>query len=385
MKIDVGPRERAFVMVNGRAQRYLRPGRHWEWRPFSHVRVERYATSHTVERFQSSLVMAELTAEQLALVPPEDLLVFTVAPHQRALVMRHGKPVKWLGPGEHQVWTLERTLEGRGSREQVERPAVTVEVMDTSGIQAPLLRDDVRALVPASDYTEATAVEGSVVLRYVDGVLEALLPSGRHAAWTTVHKVVLSVVDLRERLLHVTGQEVMTKDRVSLRLNLSASFRVADARRLATVARTPDEVLYLAMQLAAREAVSTRTLDELLASREELAAQLDAEVRTRVVPVGLELLTFGVKDIILPGEMKVLLNRVIEAQKEAEANVILRREETAATRSMAQTARVLAENPLLVRLKELEAYKDLAGKVGQLHVVLGQGAVPTLQLGKGEA
>jgi len=376
VKIDVGLRERAFVMVNGRAERYLGPGRHWVFRPFSRVEVERVG---------AACLLADLDAEQLALVPSEDLQLLTVAPHQRALVLRHGKPVKWLGPGQHQVWTLERTLVGRGSREQVARPAVTVEVVDTSGIEAPPLRDDVRPLVPATDYVEATAPEGSVVLRYVDGVLEAVLPAGRHAAWTTTRKVMLSVVDLRERLLHVTGQEVMTKDRVSLRLNLSASFRVADARRLATVARTPDDVLYLAMQLAAREAVSTRTLDELLASRDELATQLDAEVRARVEPVGLALLTFGVKDIILPGEMKALLNRVIEAQKEAEANVILRREETAATRSLAQTAKVLAENPLLVRLKELEAYKDLAGKVGQLHVVLGQGAVPTLQLGKGDA
>jgi regulator of protease activity HflC (stomatin/prohibitin superfamily) len=376
VKIDVGLRERAFVMVNGRAERYLGPGRHWVFRPFSRVQVERVS---------AACLLADLDAEQLALVPPEDLQLLTVAPHQRALVLRHGKPVKWLGPGQHQVWTLERTLVGRGSVEQVARPAVTVEGVDTSGIEAPPLRDDVRPLVPATDYVEATAPEGSVVLRYVDGVLEAVLPAGRHAAWTTTRKVLLSVVDLRERLLHVTGQEVMTKDRVSLRLNLSASFRVADARRLATVARTPDDVLYLAMQLAAREAVSTRTLDELLASRDALATQLDAEVRSRVEPVGLALLTFGVKDVILPGEMKALLNRVIEAQKEAEANVILRREETAATRSLAQTAKVLAENPLLVRLKELEAYKDLAGKVGQLHVVLGQGAVPTLQLGKGDA
>ncbi len=371
MKIDVGLRERAFVMVNGRATRYLGPGRHWEWRPFSHVKVE---------RVDPSQLLADLDAAQLALVPPEDLQLVTVTPSERALVLRHGKPVRWLGPGQHQVWTVERTLVGRGTLEQVERPAVTVERVDTSGIETRPLRDDVRPLVPASDYVEATAPEGSVVLRYVDGVLEAVLPAGRHAAWTTTRKVVLTVVDLRERLLHVTGQEVMTKDRVSLRLNLSASFRVADARRLATVSRTPDDVLYLAMQLAAREAVSKRTLDELLAARDELGGQLDAEVRARVAPVGLELLTFGVKDVILPGEMKTLLNRVIEAQKEAEANVILRREETAATRSLAQTAKVLAENPLLVRLKELEAYKDLAGKVGQLHVVLGQGAVPTLQL-----
>ena len=100
----------------------------------------------------------------------------------------------------------------------------------------------------------------------------------------------------------------------------------------------------------------------------------------RAAALGLDVLDLGLKDLVLPGEMKALLNRVIEAQKEAEANVILRREETAATRSMAQTAKVLVENPLLVRLKELEAYKELAGKVGQVNLVLGTGVLPQLQL-----
>jgi regulator of protease activity HflC (stomatin/prohibitin superfamily) len=166
-------------------------------------------------------------------------------------------------------------------------------------------------------------------------------------------------------------------------VNLSASFVVTDPKRLATVARAPDDVVYLAMQLAAREAVATRTLDELLADRDAVAKSVQSEVASKAEAVGLTLTGFGIKDVILPGEMKALLNRVIEAQKEAEANVILRREETAATRSMAQTAKVLAENPLLIRLKELEAYKDLASKVGQVHLVLGEGAVPTLQLKSG--
>jgi hypothetical protein len=107
-------------------------------------------------------------------------------------------------------------------------------------------------------------------------------------------------------------------------------------------------------------------------------------VRERALKVGLELVELGVKDIVLPGEMKALLNRVIEAQKAAEANVITRREEVAAVRSMAQTARVLAENPLLMRLKELEAYQGLAAKVGQVHLVLGEGGLPALQLGGGK-
>jgi regulator of protease activity HflC (stomatin/prohibitin superfamily) len=219
-----------------------------------------------------------------------------------------------------------------------------------------------------------------MALRYVDGALESVLPAGRHAAWTARRKVTFAVIDVREKVLQITGQEVMTKDRVTLRLNLSAGYRVADVRKLATVARAPDEVLYLAVQLAARESIAARTLDELLAAREELGLGLRPAVAARAAAVGLEVTELGLKDLVLPGEMKALLNRVIEAQKEAEANVILRREETAATRSMAQTAKVLAENPLLVRLKELEAYKELAAKVGQVHLVLGEAGLPKLEL-----
>ncbi|RKH09551.1 slipin family protein [Corallococcus sp. CA047B] len=367
-RVEVAQNERLFVVVNGRAEQYLGPGRHWVVRPFQHVRFERVSVEQPLIRLDEA---------KLALVPEKDLQVVELGADERAILFHHGQPVQWLKRGQHQVWTAQR-LPGRTGRP--ETPTVRVERVDVSGVVTSPPSDEVRALIPSTDYTEATAPEGSVALRYVDGVLDAVLPPGRHAAWTVVHKVQFAVIDLRERLLHVTGQEVMTKDRVSLRLNLSAAFRVADARRLSVVSRAPDDVLYLAMQLASREAVATRTLDELLASREAVAESLFAQVKAGAENVGLELLRFGIKDVVLPGEMKELLNRVIQAQKEAEANVIMRREETAATRSMAQTAKVLAENPLLVRLKELEAYKDLASKVGQVHLVLGEGAVPTLQL-----
>jgi hypothetical protein len=314
MWVDVALNERVVVVIDGKPARYLGPGRH---RVF--VAPWRQAA---VKRMNVDALTVELRAEELALVPAGELQAVSLGAFERALVSRRGRPAKWLLAGEHLVWTVDR-LERRsadGRRELV--PSVTVETIDVAGVETAPLRNEARAMVPASDYVEATAAEGTTVVRYVDGALEAVLGAGRHAAWTVRKKVTLAVIDLREKLVQVTGQEVMTKDRVTLRLNLSAAFRVADARRLATVARAPDEVLYLAVQLAAREAVATRT----------------------------------------------------------EANVILRREETAATRSMAQTARVLAENPLLVRLKELEAYKELAAKVGQVHLVLGEGALPQLQL-----
>jgi regulator of protease activity HflC (stomatin/prohibitin superfamily) len=76
----------------------------------------------------------------------------------------------------------------------------------------------------------------------------------------------------------------------------------------------------------------------------------------------------AVKDVILPGEMRDILNKVVTAEKEAEANVIRRREETNATRSLLNTTRVMAENPVMLRLKELEALSEIAGKVERLTI-----------------
>jgi len=368
MKIDVNVNERAFVLLDGRPEKYLGPGRHAVFAPFKQVKVEKVNVLG---------LLADLDEKRLALVPKEDLQVVSLAPHEKAVVYRRGKPVLFLGAGVHQVFTVDRLVK-RDSGEVV--PLVKVEVIDASGVEAPLFTREVSDLAKGKGYVEAIAPQGSVVVRYVDGQLDAVLPAGRHAAFSVMRTVALAVIDLRERLVQVQGQEVMTRDRLSLRLNLSATFKVKDAARLATVARAPDDVLYLAVQLAAREAVTVRTLDELLAARESLIEEMAPQVKQRAEALGLELVELGLKDVILPGEMKALLNKVLEAQKQAEANVILRREETAATRSMAQTAKVLQENPLLVRLKELEAYAELAGKVGHVHLVMGEGALPTLQL-----
>lgn len=372
-RIDVPLDERVLVLADERPVRYLRPGRHWvvNLNPLRRIATLRLGTGALVAR---------LKAEHLALVPAEDLKVLRLAPHARAVVSVAGRAVRWLGPGEHQVWTVERTVRN-GSREPI--PSVEIEILDVSGVVATPLRDEVRALAPASDYVETTVPSGAAGVRYVDGVLDEVLGPGRHASWTALRKVSHAVIDLRERVVAVNAQEVMTKDHVTLRLNLAAEHRVADVKRLATVAREADEVLYLAVQVAAREAVASRTLDELLATRDALAGVIAESVAERAESVGLRLLRLVLKDVVLPGEMKTLLNRVIEARTKAEANVILRREETAAARSLAQTARVLAENPLMLRLKELEAYAELAGKVGQVHVMLGQDALPLLQLKPG--
>ena len=89
---------------------------------------------------------------------------------------------------------------------------------------------------------------------------------------------------------------------------------------------------------------------------------------------GVSVTGLGICDVILPGEMKDLMNKVTEARKAAEAALITRREETAAMRAQANTARLLETTPLLMRLRELEVLEKVAGKAN-LTVVLGEGGL----------
>ena len=125
-----------------------------------------------------------------------------------------------------------------------------------------------------------------------------------------------------------------------------------------------------------RTTVQAEALDTLLADKEVLGSELTVTLAKRVRPLGIEILGVGLRDVILPGDMKTILNQVILAQKEAEANLIKRREETAAARSPANTARLLAENPVLARMKELEKLQDiLAG--AKTTFVFGGGELAT--------
>ena len=94
-------------------------------------------------------------------------------------------------------------------------------------------------------------------------------------------------------------------------------------------------------------------------------------MRRRAGELGLEIVSVGIRDVILPGEMKDLMNKVTEAKKAAEANLIARREETAAMRSQVNTAKLLEGNPTLMRLRELEVLEKIIAS-GKLNVVLGE-------------
>ena len=223
-------------------------------------------------------------------------------------------------------------------------------------------------------------------LKYVNGKFEGILEPGRHAFWNHQNaRITVNVLATRVQQLKIEGQELMTRDKVTLRLTLTAEYAPADAPTTVHAVADVKEALYLAVQLAAREFVAGVTLDELLEGRDALARYLEAQVLPRAETFGIRLHRVGVKDVILPGEMKTLLNKVIEAEKAAAANVIMRREDAAATRNMAQTARVIAENPVLMRLKELETLKDVAEKIDEIKLVVGaEGLQKLFSTGSGD-
>jgi regulator of protease activity HflC (stomatin/prohibitin superfamily) len=229
----------------------------------------------------------------------------------------------------------------------------------------PLRKAVISAIVIASIPESHT---GFVV---VDGETIATLATGTHVWWRFNRNISVTLYDGRLQNMEVNGQEILTKDRVSLRINLSATWQIKQPEVVKAELADAKDYLYRELQLALRTIVSTQTLDELLADKNSLNNQVLAIVAEKAASYGIEVKSVGARDIVLPGEMKTILSQVVEAQKVAEANLIKRQEETQATRSLHNTAKVMEGNPVLLRLKELEILEKITGRINTLNVYGG--------------
>jgi regulator of protease activity HflC (stomatin/prohibitin superfamily) len=225
----------------------------------------------------------------------------------------------------------------------------------------------------AASIAIVTVGETETGLVFFDRELVDVLKPGRYGYWQIGRTVTTKTLDMRPLPLEVTAQEILTKDRVSLRVTLTSFVQVTDAEKAAL--STPDyqNHVYRLVQFAVREAVGGRTLDEVLNDRESVDAQIVNHVRRELGDIGVAVRELGVKDVILPGDMRELINKVVEAEKTAQANLIRRREETAATRSLLNTAKLMEDNPTLLRLKELEALERVTERIGRIDVHASSG------------
>lgn len=205
----------------------------------------------------------------------------------------------------------------------------------------------------------------------VNGAVVRLLEPGFAAFWRFNREVTVELVDTRLQAMEVSGQEILTRDKVALRINLAANWRFSDVLGAFAKLAKPADHLYRELQFGLRAAVGTRTLDELLENKLVIDQAVNAHLGAKLAGFGLEVASLGVKDIVLPGEMKTILAQVVEAEKAAQANVIRRREETSATRSLLNTAKVMEENPVALRLKELETLERVAERIDRITVFGG--------------
>ena len=328
-------------------------GRYWLFDPFDKMRVD-----------VVSQRAPWLAHEKLDVIVKSGALagraeVVDLKDYQRALVWIDGRFSHVLPPGLYVYWT--------GAKD------VRVEIVDARKVR--FQHADFKVIVRSPHVAQVldicTVERNSVGVSFQDGEYVETLPPGEYAFWRNVAASKVVDVDLREQTIDIAGQDIMTADKVTLRMNAVVTYRIIDARQAVTVSDGAMQSLYRESQLALRAVVGTRDLDTFLTDKDAVTAAFEEAVRRRAGQLGLEIVSVGVRDIILPGEMKDLMNKVTEAKKAAEANLIVRREETAAMRSQANTAKVLADNPTLMRLRELEVLEKIATS-GKLSVVLGE-------------
>jgi regulator of protease activity HflC (stomatin/prohibitin superfamily) len=213
--------------------------------------------------------------------------------------------------------------------------------------------------------------EENVGILYENNVFKKELEPGMYYVWSVGRSVRVQVIDKRILEKEVTGQEVLTKDKVTIRANLVCYYQVKEPLKAVSELKDFDDYLHKQLQFTLRQNIESKTLDEVLDSKSTLDADITTTVANELEKFGITVTKVAVKDIILPGEMREILNQVIQAEKLAEANVIKRREETAATRSLLNTAKLMDDHPTLLRLKELESLENILQKVDNLSVYGG--------------
>ena len=338
-RVHIRKHERGLWFRRGDFRGLLAPGLYWLIRPGDNVQP----VSTLATKFEHPMFDALMSEQRLR----DELLVVDLTDGERALIWKDERLAYILGPGRHAFWLTPHRI-------MVERFSTESFCFEHRKLQTVLQHPE------ATKWLDGVQVDsGAQVLLFRDGTLIETLSRGLFVYWRGTGRVVWKSVDLREQVADVAGQEIMTADKVTLRVNLLVTYQVTDPAKSVTAVADHAQALYRDAQLVLRAAIGTRPLDALLADKESIGGEVRAALVGRTAEYGVSVRSVGLRDIILPGDMKLLLNQVIAATKEAEANLIRRREETAAARSQANTAKLLADNPMLARLKELEMLQGI--------------------------
>ncbi|WP_245916049.1 SPFH domain-containing protein [Merismopedia glauca] len=355
-KFQIAESEIGLLYVQNNFVRPLEPGEYAFWSVNRDVAVRTLSQIVPNPDFPQEEVLMEKHPEFVA----NYCQVVQLEPDKVAIVRYQGKVISILPPAS-------RKLFWRG---------VEIEIVDISS--DPKLPQNLVAELAINLPNAVTATQRClhvcevsaqhVGLLYINQEFQQLLEPGIHAWWTFGRSWKTPVFDLRQQNLEVSGQDILSQDKVPLRVNLTAGFRIVDPLKAENGLSDFTNYLYKELQFALRGAVGEKKLDTLLEDKGAIDKSIADYIREKTSEYGIIVDSVGVKDIILPGEIKNILSKVVEAEKAAQANVIRRREETAATRSMLNTAKVMEDNPVALRLKELEILERIAEKIDKIQV-----------------
>lgn len=355
-RLLVGDNERVLVVRKKRFDTLLGPGEYWFLTLGRQLTFERHSVSATA--FASE--WADFIVKERPRIAAEFFTVVETTDSQVAVVFADGRICRVVSPGR-------RALFWKGP---VEITFAVIDVRETPEVQRVFV-EPLAGLGPGSLMTRVLIEEGKRGLVYLDGRFARELEPGTYGFWTALAAPRIEVIETRLQTLDISGQEILTKDKVTIRVNVSAVLEVLNPVMARATLKDVNEHLYRTLQIAVRQTIGRRTLEEVLAEKADIDETVSAEVRREMESRGVRIAAIALKDIILPGDIRDILNTVVTAEKQAQANLIRRREETAATRSLLNTARLMEDNPLLVRLKELETLEKIADKVERITVVGG--------------
>lgn len=355
--------ERGVLLRDGDYQRILSAGRHYFFDPLGSLAVQTWK----LDTPMNDVALVDYLVQTDPDTAAECFESMELGEDEAGLRYENEFLVEVLAPGSRRVYwkgLLAQRLEKLRLSEGYGLPAVL-----TARLVQPNLRG--RAISGLNGVLLAQVPAYHLGVLRVDGKIERLLKPGAEAFWRFNRDVQVELVDTRLQGMEVSGQDILTRDKVSLRLNLAATWRYTDVLLSFEKLAKPADHLYRELQFGLRAAVGTRTLDELLENKQVIDEVVSTYVARKLDGFGIEVGSIGVKDIVLPGEMKTILAKVVEAEKAAESNVIRRREETAATRSLLNTAKVMEDNPTALRLKELETLERVAERIDRISVFGG--------------
>ena len=312
-----------------------------------------------VSRFDMSKIY-DITQDRIDIIKDERnmdfLKVISLKNNEIALVYERGLFTKVLTAGEY-LYTND-LIDFKMVTANLNKIEIGEEI-DKSLFKYPQMKYFIRTFEVKS-YEEG--------LLFVDNKYQRKLKGGIYNFWVNPSTIEVKKIDLRNLQMEISGQEILTKDKAAIRLNFFIQYLIQDAEKAILETKDFEKQLYILIQLALREFVGTYTLDELLEKKDSISSFILQNLQVDSKKLGIKIINSGIRDIILTGEMKNIMNQVLIAQKKAQANVIMRREETASTRSLLNTAKLMENNEMLYKLKEMEYLDKIAENIGEITV-----------------